>query len=122
MPTKGHSTSISLVVILFYIYVLTTATLHQCRSKDKYQNRVAGLIFWMFWVDSVAGRLEWIKAHDSGHWLSLLLVALVLCLSASAVAHAGIGWLKNVQDAESEPKPTRTLGRGTEEGGKEVQL
>ena len=112
--------STELLLVLLNAYALSTATLHQCRIKDKYQNHVAGLC--LLGAEAVSYGLlpGYTGQEESTGPLALLPLALLFGLLASALAHAAIG----PRDEETEVGLKGDTWRNTEgdiEGTHEVE-
>lgn len=121
MVINGYWGSMELFFVLLHIYVIALATMHQSRSKDRYQNRAMWLCIAGFWVYDAMMLLGWADKDNSSQWFTLLWMALPLSLLASAMAHEGMGWKNHGKEVESKLALTSASGQVTGEGSKGVK-
>lgn len=110
---RGYGSSFEAFVILVHVYVLAMATLHQSRSRDRYQGRVLGLCFVVSWICSVTGGPRSEDPEETGHLLSLLYVGCALLLSGSAVVHEGMSWWEGRVRGRDDEESQRHKGTQT---------
>lgn len=107
LPVRySHSSrsSVELLVVLVYVYVLATATLWHARRGDRFQHLVMEAVYLTTVASSVArfwmahpGRTD---AEVRDWWLHLQMCIVTLGLPASAAAHAGVNWWRGGKDRD----------------------